>query len=145
MKEREVASVNEVRLLGNLGRDPEVRHTNNGTAIATVNLATSRRWKEGDDVREATDWHRVVAFGRTAEVIGEYTQKGSQLYVEGRLQTRSYRDREDQKKYVTEIVARRIQLLGRPQDQKAPSGGEEPPAPATEPEPEGPTEDDIPF
>ena len=140
-----MASVNRVTLLGNLGQDPEVRSTANGTPVANFTMATSRRWKEGDELKEHTDWHRVVAFGRTAEIIGEYVRKGSQLYVEGRLQTRAYLDRDEARRYVTEVIAQRVQLLGRPQDQKVPKGGEVSAAPSAPPEPEGPLDDDIPF
>lgn len=140
-----MASVNRVTLLGNLGHDPEMRKTTGGSSVVNVSLATSRRWKEGEQVKEATDWHRVVAFGRTAEVVAEYTKKGSQLYVEGRLQTRAYLDKSQEKRYVTEVVASRVQLLGGPQDQKAPSGGEVQPEPTSPAEPEGTPEDDIPF
>ena len=141
-----MASVNRVTLLGNLGHDPEVRKTTNGTSVVNVNLATSRRWKDDKGkTQERTDWHRVVAFGRTAEVIGEYVRKGGQLYVEGHLQTRTYLDKEKEKRFVTEVIAQRIQLLGRPEDKKVPAGGEIPAAPAEPPAHEGPAEDDIPF
>jgi single-strand DNA-binding protein len=146
MEERIMASVNRVTLLGNLGHDPEVRKTTNGTSVVNVNLATSRRWKdEKGKTEERTDWHRVVAFGRTAEVIGEYVRKGGQLYVEGHLQTRGYLDKEKEKRFVTEVIAQRIQLLGRPEDKRVPAGGEIPSAPAEPPVHEGQTEDDIPF
>lgn len=140
-----MASVNRVTLLGNLGQDPEVRSTAGGTPVVNFTMATSRRWKEGDEVKEHTDWHRVVAFGRTAEIIGEYVRKGSQLYVEGRLQTRAYLDRDDEKRYVTEVIAQRVQLLGRPEDKRVPKGGDMPEAAAEPPAPEGPVDDDIPF
>jgi len=146
MQERIMASVNRVTLLGNLGHDPEVRKTTSGIAVVNVNLATSRRWKgEKGKVQERTDWHRVVAFGRTAEVIGEYVKKGGQLFVDGYLQTRSYVDRDSQKRFVTEVIARRVQLLGRPEDRQALAGGEIPDAPGEPPAPDGATEDDIPF
>jgi single-strand DNA-binding protein len=146
MEERIMASVNRVTLLGNLGHDPEVRKTTNGKSVVNVNLATSRRWTdEKGKTEERTDWHRVVAFGRTAEVIGEYVRKGSQLYVEGQLQTRGYLGKEKEKRFVTEVIAQRIQLLGRPEDKKVPAGGEIPAAPAEPPVHEGQMEDDVPF
>src|SRR5262245_51327461 len=124
MQERTMASVNRVTLLGNLGQDPEVKKTPNGTPVVSFTMATARRWKEGEELKEHTDWHRVVACGRTADIIGEYVRKGSQLYVEGRLQTRVYLDRDDTKRYVTEVIAQRVQLLGRPEDKRVPKGGE---------------------
>ena len=108
-------------------------------------MATSRRWKEEGELKEKTDWHRVVAFGRTAEVVGEYVRKGNQLYVEGYLQTRAYLDKDQNKKYVTEVIAQRVQLLGRPEDKKVPTGGEVPEAPAEPPAPKTATEGEIPF
>jgi single-strand DNA-binding protein len=146
MKETNMASVNRVTLLGNLGHDPEMRKTTTGMPVVNVNLATSRRWKDGKGAtQERTDWHRVVAFGRTAEVIGEYVKKGGQLYVEGHLQTRAYLDKDKNKRHVTEVIAERVQLLGRPQDQKVPKGGDIPEAAPEPPAPEGQVEDDIPF
>jgi single-strand DNA-binding protein len=105
--------VNKVILIGNLGRDPELRYTQSGTAVATLNLATSRRYKDRDGSwQEQTEWHRVVAWARTAEVVNEYASKGRQLYVEGRLQTRQWEDRDGNTKYTTEVIAENIQLLG---------------------------------
>lgn len=108
-----MAGVNRVFLLGNLGRDPEMRYQTNGAAIATLNLATSETFKDRDGNRqERTEWHRVVLFGRSAEVAGEYLKKGSSAYVEGRLQTRKWTDKEGQERYTTEIVGDRLQLIG---------------------------------
>ena len=105
--------VNKVILVGNLGRDPELRYTASGTAVATLNLATSRRFKDRDgNWQDQTEWHRVVAWARTAEVVNEYASKGRQIYVEGRLQTRQWEDRDGNTKYTTEVVADNIQLLG---------------------------------
>lgn len=106
--------VNKVILVGNLGNDPEVRYTANGAAVANVSLATSEQWKdrESGEQQEKTEWHRVVFFGRLAEIVGEYLKKGSQIYVEGRLQTRKWQDRDGNDKYTTEIVANDMQMLG---------------------------------
>jgi single-strand DNA-binding protein len=106
--------VNKVILIGNLGRDPEVRYSPSGSAIANVTLATSEQWrdKESGEKQEKTEWHRVVFFGRLAEIVGEYLKKGSQVYVEGRLQTRKWQDQSGQDRYTTEIVANEMQMLG---------------------------------
>ncbi len=108
-----MASVNKVILVGNLGRDPEVRYMPSGDAMANLNLATTDTWKDkGGEKQEKTEWHRVVMFGKTAEIAGEYLKKGSQVYIEGRLQTRKWTDKEGQERYTTEIVADRMQMLG---------------------------------
>ncbi|HMA31827.1 MAG TPA: single-stranded DNA-binding protein [Casimicrobiaceae bacterium] len=108
-----MASVNKVILLGNLGRDPETRYTTDGGAVTTLNIATSEQWKDkSGEKQERTEWHRVVLFGRTAEVAGEYLKKGRSVYVEGRLQTRKYTDKDGVEKYSTEIVGDRMQLIG---------------------------------
>jgi single-strand DNA-binding protein len=106
--------VNKVILVGNLGRDPEVRYSPNGQAVANITLATSESWKDKNtgDKQERTEWHRVVFFGRLAEIAGEYLKKGMQVYVEGRLQTRKWQDKEGQDRYTTEIVASDMQMLG---------------------------------
>ena len=108
-----MASVNKVILLGNLGRDPETRYTTDGGAITNLNIATSEQWKDkSGEKQERTEWHRVVLFGRTAEIAGEYLKKGRSVYIEGRLQTRKYTDKDGVEKYSTEIVADRMQLIG---------------------------------
>ena len=108
-----MAGVNKVILLGHLGRDPEMRYQPSGGAIATLNLATSETFKDREgNKQERTEWHRVVFFGRPAEVAGEYLRKGSMAYVEGRLQTRKWTDKEGQERYTTEIVGDRLQLVG---------------------------------
>jgi single-strand DNA-binding protein len=108
-----MASVNKVILLGNLGRDPETRYTTGGDAVTNLNIATSEQWKDkSGEKQERTEWHRVVLFGRQAEVAGEYLKKGRAVYIEGRLQTRKYTDKDGVEKYSTEIVADRMQLLG---------------------------------
>ncbi|MFO1325266.1 MAG: single-stranded DNA-binding protein [Burkholderiales bacterium] len=108
-----MASVNKVILLGNLGRDPETRYTTGGDAVCNLNIATSETWKDkSGEKQEKTEWHRVVLFGRQAEVAGEYLKKGRSVYIEGRLQTRKYTDKDGVEKYSTEIVADRMQLIG---------------------------------
>jgi len=108
-----MASVNKVILVGNLGRDPEVRYMPEGGAIANVSVATTDTWKDkSGEKQERTEWHRVAFFGKLAEIAGEYLKKGSQIYVEGRLQTRKWQDKEGQERYTTEIVADRMQMLG---------------------------------
>jgi len=112
-------SVNKVILIGNLGKDPEVRYTPQGTAIATLALATNERYKDKDgNWQDRTEWHRVVAWQRLAEIAGEYLKKGRSVYIEGRLQTRSWEDKNThEKKYATEIVAQDLVLLGGGQGQ----------------------------
>ncbi len=108
-----MASVNKVILLGNLGRDPETRYTTGGDAVTNLNIATSENWKDKNgEKQERTEWHRVVLFGRQAEVAGEYLKKGRSVYIEGRLQTRKYTDKDGVEKYSTEIVGDRMQLIG---------------------------------
>lgn len=109
-----MASVNKVILIGNLGRDPEVRYAPSGAAICNVTIATSRQWKNKDsgERQEETEWHRVVFYDRLAEIAGEYLKKGRPVYVEGRLKTRKWTDKDGVEKYTTEIVAETMQLLG---------------------------------
>ncbi|HKJ70701.1 MAG TPA: single-stranded DNA-binding protein [Gammaproteobacteria bacterium] len=105
--------VNKVILVGNLGRDPEIRYTGSGNAVANLNLATTRRYRGRDgQQQEETEWHRVVMFSRLAEIAGEYLRKGSQCYIEGRLQTRKWQDNNGQDRYTTEVVANEMQMLG---------------------------------
>ncbi|MBN2680203.1 MAG: single-stranded DNA-binding protein [Acidithiobacillaceae bacterium] len=108
-----MAGVNKVILLGHLGRDPEMRYQPSGAAIANFSLATSETYKDRDgNKQERTEWHRVVFFNRTAEIAGEYLRKGSMAYVEGRLQTRKWTDKDGQERYTTEIIGDRLQLVG---------------------------------
>jgi len=109
-----MASVNKVILVGNLGRDPEVRYAPSGAAICNITLATSRNWKdkESGERREETEWHRVVLYNRLAEIAGEYLKKGRSVYIEGRLQTRKWQDKEGQDRWTTEVVADQMQMLG---------------------------------
>lgn len=106
--------VNLVVLLGHCGQDPEVRYSASGTAVANVSLATSSSWKDKEtgDKQEKTEWHRLVAFGRTAEVMGEFVKKGTCLSVQGRLQTRKWKDKEDNDRWTTEIVVNVMQMVG---------------------------------
>ena len=109
-----MASVNKVILIGNLGRDPETRYTADGAAITNITIATSDRWKDktSGEMKESTEWHRVAFFGRLAEIAGEYLKKGRPVYVEGRLRTRKWQDKDGQDRYTTEIVADQMQMLG---------------------------------
>jgi single-strand DNA-binding protein len=109
-----MASVNKVILVGNLGRDPETRYSPNGGAICNVSIATTRNWKDktSGERREETEWHRVVFYDRLAEIAGEYLKKGRAVYVEGRLKTRKWTDKDGQERYTTEIIAEEMQLLG---------------------------------
>ena len=109
-----MASVNKVILIGNLGKDPEVRYAPSGSAICNITLATSRNWKDktSGERQEETEWHRVVFFDRMAEVAGEYLKKGKSVYIEGRLKTRKWTDKEGVEKYTTEIMADRMEMLG---------------------------------
>jgi single-strand DNA-binding protein len=126
-----MASVNKVILIGNLGRDPETRYMPDGGAITNISVATTDTWKDKQgEKQEKTEWHRVAFFGRLAEIAGEYLKKGSQVYVEGRLQTRKWQDKDGNDKYTTEIVADRMQMLGSRQGM---GGGA---AAASEPPPE---------
>ncbi len=106
--------VNKAILIGNLGRDPEIRYSPSGAAVANVNIATTDSWrdKQSGEQQERTEWHRIVFFGRLAEIVGEYLKKGSQVYVEGRIQTRKWQDKEGNDRYTTEIVANDMQMLG---------------------------------
>jgi single-strand DNA-binding protein len=144
--------INKVILIGNLGADPETRHTAGGNAVTTLSLATSESWRDrqSGEMQEKTEWHRVVMFSKLAEIAGEYLRKGSKVYIEGRIQTRKWQDKDGQDRYTTEIVANEMQMLdgrggsgtepledrnggyGGSSSSQAPSGG-------------GNLEDDIPF
>jgi single-strand DNA-binding protein len=109
-----MASINKVIIIGNLGRDPEVRYTPSGAAVCNVSVATTRNWKNRDsgEKQEETEWHRVVFYDRLAEIAGEYLKKGRSVYVEGRLKTRKWQDKDGKDNYTTEIIAETMQLLG---------------------------------
>jgi single-strand DNA-binding protein len=163
-----MASVNKVIVIGNLGRDPEVRYTPSGAAICNVSVATTRNWKNKDsgEKSEETEWHRVVFFDRLAEIAGEYLKKGKPVYVEGRLKTRKWQDKEGRDTYTTEIIAEQMQLLGG-REAMGSGGGDDhhnepapqrsapparPSAPAARPQPAAKSatgfddmDDDIPF
>ena len=108
-----MSGVNKVILVGNLGANPEMRFTQGGQAVANLRIATSERWTDRNGQKqETTEWHRVVVFGKQAEIVGQYLTKGRQVYIEGRIQTRQWQDNQGQKRYTTEVVAQRVQMLG---------------------------------
>jgi single-strand DNA-binding protein len=135
-----MASINKVILIGNVGVDPELRYTTNGTPVANFSIATTERWtnRQGE-ATENTEWHRIVAWGKLGEFCSQYVNKGKQVYIEGRIRTRSWEDREGKKQRTTEVIAQRLQLLGRPETGTKPSESEVSP-----PEEES-IEEDIPF
>ncbi len=137
-----MAGLNKVMLIGNLGRDPELRYTQSGQAVANFTLATNEQWTNKNGEREErTEWHRIVVWGRQAEICGEYLSKGRQIYVEGRLQTREWEDREGNKRNTTEISANKVLMLGpRGEASTEVTQSAEPTGP-----PPGPENDDIPF
>ena len=151
-----MAGVNKVIIVGNVGRDPEVRFTKAGTAVATFSVATSERFKDRDgQQQERTEWHRVVAWAQLADICGKYLRKGKQVYIEGRLQTRDWEDKDGHKRYTTEVIANQMQMLGRREDDgggssyaddssRGSAGGGDPmsQAPAGG---GGPGDDEIPF
>lgn len=144
-----MASVNRMIVLGHVGRDPEVRYTTDGAAIANVSIATTRTWKDKQgEKQEETEWHRISFFGRLAEIVGEYVKKGSQIYVEGRLRTRKWQDKEGTDRYTTEIVAESIQLLGGRGERAEDGPKQSKPTEQPRDKAAGPVanmEDDIPF
>lgn len=153
-----MASINKVIIVGNLGRDPETRYTTGGEPIANITVATSDRWRDKatGEQKEATEWHRVTFFGKLAEIVGQYLKKGSQVYVEGRLRTRKYTDKDGIDRYATEVIADTMQMLGSRQGSGEPMGesyGSRAPAARTAPANTAPNagaglsdiDDDIPF
>ena len=145
--------VNKVILVGNLGKDPEVRYSPSGSAMANVTIATTDSWKDKQtgEKQEKTEWHRVVFFNRLAEIVGEYLKKGSQVYIEGRLQTRKWQGQDGQDRYTTEIVANEMQMLGGRSgggtsdwSGAQASGGTSQPTPAAATPPDD-FDDDVPF
>ena len=166
-----MASVNKVIIVGNLGRDPEIRYMPSGDAIANIAVATSYKSKDKNtgEQKEQTEWHRISFFGRLAEIVGQYLKKGSSVYVEGRLQTRKYTDKDGVEKYATDIIAENMQMLGGRQGMGGDSGMDDggsggydsapsrpaparqaPPTPAARPAPKpapnfSDMDDDIPF
>lgn len=149
-----MAGVNKVILVGNLGSDPQVRYTPSGQAVANFNIATSERFNnKAGEKEERTEWHRIVAWGKLAEICQQYLKKGKQVYIEGRLQTRQWEDQQGQKRQTTEIVAQTMQMLGRAGEAGGPGGGGGDFVPSSqdfgsaEPAPQGAstTDDDLPF
>ena len=142
-----MAGVNKAIIVGNLGNDPEIRYSANGNAIASISVATSDRWKDKNtgEQQERTEWHRVKLFGRQAELAGEYLKKGSQVYIEGRIQTSKYQDKDGNDRWSTEIVARDMTFLGgrggAGDSQGAPSAS----SLQRDSAPSGDFDDDIPF
>ena len=144
-----MASVNKVILIGNLGKDPELRYTQSGQAVTNFNIATTERFggRDGGEMQERTEWHRIVTWGKTAENCAQYLSKGRSVYIEGRLQTRDWEDKEGNKRYTTEITALRVQFLGgREGGGGGGGGGGGSSGSSSGPGPEGtPPADDIPF
>jgi len=145
-----MASVNKVILVGNLGRDPELRFTPGGTAVANFSVATNEAWTDkAGQKQERTEWHRVVVWGKLAQIAGDYLQKGKQIYLEGSLRTREWNDRDGNKRSTTEVHAQRLVMLGRAEGRGIVGGGAEGGAEGGPPEleapPQGPGDDDIPF
>ena len=134
--------INKVILIGNLGADPEVRYTQNGEAVANFRVATTETWKKDGEKVEQTEWHKIVAFKRLGEICGEYLSKGSKVYIEGRLQTRKWEDRDGNARYTTEVVAREMKMLSpRGADAGTSTQYDEPPLA----EPTQGIDDDVPF
>jgi len=129
-------SVNKVILIGNVGKDPEIRHLESGASVATITLATSERYKDRNgEQKELTEWHTVIAWRQLADLAQNFIRKGSQIFVEGRIRSRSWDDQNGQKRYVTEIQADTIQLLGRRPDGQAPAAGAPAPSYGAQPRP----------
>jgi single-strand DNA-binding protein len=150
-----MAGLNKAILIGNLGRDPEIRYTPSGLAVANFSLATTENWTKDGQKESRTEWHRIVAFGRLAEICGEYLAKGKQIYIEGKIQTREWEDKDGNKRFTTEIVAGQMQMLGtrennfseNPRSSAAPSKAANASKATDIPEPPYPDmqDDDIPF
>jgi single-strand DNA-binding protein len=154
-----VRGVNKVTILGNLGKDPETRFMPNGKAVCNFSIATSETWKDKQtgEQREKTEWHNIVMFDRLAEIAGEYLVKGVPVYIEGKLQTRKWQDKDGKDRYTTEILANEMQMLGRPADRGQGNGGQQQQRQAPPPRAQGlaagrapssdaaPFDDDIPF
>jgi single-strand DNA-binding protein len=146
-----MASVNKVIIVGNMGRDPETKYMPNGDAVTNITVATTESWKDKNsgEKKELTEWHRIVFFRKLAEIAGQYLKKGSQVYVEGRLQTRKWTDKDGVERYSTEIVADTMQMLGgRPAGGSSAPASDDSPAPRSVPRPApnfADMDDDIPF
>lgn len=134
--------INKVILVGTLGKDPEVRHSQSGSALASLSVATNESWKDKNGQKqERTEWHRVKFFGKLAEIAGEYLKKGGQVYIEGSLRTEKYTDKQGVEKYSTDIIGSEMQMLGGKDGAKTDRSSSKPAAPESEPFPD----DDIPF
>ncbi|MEW6049999.1 MAG: single-stranded DNA-binding protein [Candidatus Zixiibacteriota bacterium] len=142
-------SVNKAILIGRLGKDPDLRYTAGGKAVATFSLATDERWTGPDgQKKESVTWHNIVAWGKTAEVMKEYLRKGREVYIEGRIDNRSYDDKEGNKRYVSEVVVQSFQFIGNRADSGGPGAGASTGGAADEvpiPPDQGPSDDDLPF
>jgi single-strand DNA-binding protein len=141
-----MASVNKAILIGNLGRDPELRYTPSGAAVCTFSIATTEKWrdKQTNEMKESTNWHNIVLWGKQAETAKQYLTKGSPVYIEGRIQTRSWDDN-GVKKYITEIVGQRLQFLGRRGAEPSGDSDAPPPPEADSAPPLTEEDDDLPF
>lgn len=136
-----MSDLNRVMLIGRLGRDPESRYMPNGKAVVNFSVATSERWKKDGEAQERTEWHNIVAFEKLAEIIAQYLKKGAQVFIEGKLQTRKWQDKDGKDRYTTEIVASSMQMLGgRPQQERQESSPS-----SRSPTAADPFDDDIPF
>lgn len=146
-----MSTVNKAIIVGNLGADPDMRYTHDGTAVANLSVATSEKWKDKNsgEQKERTEWHRISCFGRLAEICGEYLRKGSKVYVEGQIQTRKWQDKEGSDRYTTEIKAREMRMLSpRPEGAQRGQSRQQPlDTKAAQPASEAPPDfdDDIPF
>jgi single-strand DNA-binding protein len=140
--------INKVIIVGNLGQDPETRYMPSGSAVTNMTVATNESWKDkqSGEQKERTEWHRVAMFGRLAEIAAEYLRKGSQVYIEGKLRTRKWQDKQGQDRYTTEVIADEMQMLGGRTGGGAPAsqGSSAPSGPAPGPSPDD-FDDDIPF
>jgi single-strand DNA-binding protein len=138
--------LNMTQIIGHLGRDPEIRYTPEGTAVANLAVATNETWKDKDGSKqERTEWHRVVLFGKVAEIAAQFLKKGSLVYLQGRLQTRKWQGEDGQERYTTEIVGERMKMLGGKGERDGQAGGAADASTRTTPAPEQPFDDDIPF
>jgi len=143
-----MASLNKVMLIGNLGKDPEMKYTPSGQAVATFSLATTSKWKNKEgNAQENTQWHNIKVWGRQAEIAQQYLKKGRQIYVEGRLETRSYDDKDGNRKWFTEVIAMQFLMLGNKRDDAGGGGDYGGGAGQPQPQPSTPMgeEDDLPF
>jgi single-strand DNA-binding protein len=141
-----MAGVNKAILVGRLGKDPVKRYTNNGTAVVTFNMATSEEWRKGEGQREErTEWHRIVVWGKLAEICDQYLSKGRMVYIEGRIQTREWEDREGVRRWTTEIVANQMQMLSPASGERGASADADGFSPPPPPDTIVDSDDDIPF